>query len=222
MQEPDPFDSLAVVGKHESMNTVTHAAVRRDIARFQQALQYFPVGSRARAEQLAAAWRFLDAQLYHHHHSEETIFWPALRKLDVDEALVGDLGGEHDRMAEAMTRTGAAMSALSSNPGQEQLDEASAAFAELDESVETHFEHEERDLEPAMVQLANTPELKQAQVAVRKTQSLPSAGAFLSWLLDDADPDARAYVDRALPKPLVVALTRVFGRSYRRVATAWS
>ncbi len=33
---------------------------------------------------------------------------------------------------------------------------------------------------------------------------------------------ARAYVDRALPKPLVVALTRVFGRSYRRVATAWS
>ena len=63
------------------MNTVIHAAVRRDLDRFGHALDTLPVGSRKRAAELDAAWRHLDAQLYHHHHGEETIFWPALREL---------------------------------------------------------------------------------------------------------------------------------------------
>ena len=36
------------------------------------------------------------------------------------------------------------------------------------------------------------PPMKKAAAAVRRTQSLPSAGAFLEWVLDDADPSARA------------------------------
>ena len=86
------------------MNTVIHAAVRRDIGRFQEALRYFPVGSQARAEQLAAAWRLPGRDAVSASPQRGKIFWPALRELGVDEALVGDLGGEHDRMADAMTR----------------------------------------------------------------------------------------------------------------------
>src|SRR5215210_2561250 len=88
--------------EHLSMNTVIHAAVRRDLQRFAKALDEFPMGSTQRATELNRAWRHLAHQLYHHHHSEDTIFWPALREAGADESLVSALGGEHDRMAEAM------------------------------------------------------------------------------------------------------------------------
>ena len=45
------------------MNTVIHAAVRRDIARLGHALDALPVGSRERAAELDVAWRHLDGQL---------------------------------------------------------------------------------------------------------------------------------------------------------------
>jgi hypothetical protein len=203
------------------MNTVIHAAVRRDLARFGRALDALPVGSRKRAAELDAAWRHLDGQLYHHHHGEETIFWPALRELGADESLVGDLGGEHERMAEAMTRTRTAMSALAGDPSEERLAEARAACAALSDAVDSHFSHEERDLEPMMAHSIDTPQLKKAQTAIRKTQTLPEAGGYLTWLLDDADPDARAFVTHEIPKPVVFVLTRLFGGSYNRVAAAW-
>jgi hypothetical protein len=49
--------------EHLTLNTVIHAAVRRDVARFQQAMAVFPVGSRERAAQLEMAWQNLDHQL---------------------------------------------------------------------------------------------------------------------------------------------------------------
>jgi iron-sulfur cluster repair protein YtfE (RIC family) len=202
------------------MNTVIHSAVRRDIGRFGDALEAFPVGSRQRAVQLDAAWRHLDGQLYHHHHGEETIFWPALCDLGADESLVGDLGGEHERMAEAMSWTRAAMSTLAVEPSEEHVDDAKAAFAALREVIETHFAHEERDLEPMMARAVDTPQFKRAQSEIRKTQSLPAAGAYLAWLLDEADPDARAFVSHEIPRPVLFVVSRLFGRSYNRVAAA--
>jgi hypothetical protein len=92
------------VAKHLSLNTVIHAAVRRDLGRFNVALDTFPVGSKDRAAELEGAWQNLDKQLYHHHHGEETIIWPALR-VRADVSLVTDLDGEHQRMAEAMAET---------------------------------------------------------------------------------------------------------------------
>ena len=83
------------MAKHLSLNTVIHAAVRRDLGRFNAALDAFPVGSKERAAKLEGAWQNLDKQLYHHHHGEETIFWPALRELGADVSLVSDLDGEH-------------------------------------------------------------------------------------------------------------------------------
>lgn len=204
------------------MNTVIHAAVRRDIARFSAALDDFPVGSTPRAEQLNRAWRFLDGQLEHHHHSEEEIFWPALRQLGADESLVSDLNGEHERMAQAMTLTRDAMAELATEPSRAHVDRATAAFSTLSDSIETHFAHEERDLEPVMARAADTPPMKQAQVQIRKTQSLPSAAVYLAWLLDDAGPDERTYLNHALPRPLLAVLPRVLGRSYAPVAATWN
>jgi hypothetical protein len=72
-----------------------------------------------------------------------------------------------------------------------------------------------------MATSVGTPQWKKAQADIRKTQSLPEAGNYLTWLLDDADPDTRAFVTHEIPKPVVFALTHLFGRSYNRTAAVW-
>ena len=42
--------------EHGTLNTVIHAAVRRDLDRFEEALSGFPADSQTRADQLMGAW----------------------------------------------------------------------------------------------------------------------------------------------------------------------
>jgi hypothetical protein len=205
------------------MNTVVHAAVRRDLQRFTKALEEFPVGSNQRAADLHRAWQNLDYQLYHHHHSEETIFWPALRQVGADESLVGDLSGEHDRMAEAMGRTRTVMSAFTADPSAGNLEQAKAAFAELTEAVETHFEHEERATWSPSRRRSSTLRRCGGQpgrsarhkVRPRRADTWPGSPTALN-------PAAQGFLMQQIPGPVLFVLSRVLGRSYsRKIATVW-
>jgi len=208
---------------HLSMNTVIHAAVRRDLARFTTALAAFPIGSTQRAADLNRAWQNLDHQLHHDHEGEETIFWPALRAVGADESLVSDLDGEHRQMADAMASVRTAMAALATDPEAANLAAAKSAFSELSDVVETHFSHEEQTLEPMMARVRDTPELKRAAQAIRKTMTPRQAGDNLAWLADGADPDARAFLRREIPAPVLFIFSRLMGRSYRRqIASVWA
>jgi Hemerythrin HHE cation binding domain len=208
--------------EHLSMNTVIHAAVRRDLQRFRKALEDFPVGSSQRAGELNRAWQHLDFQLYHHHSSEESIFWPALEEVGANESLVGDLSAEHDRMVEAMAQTETVMSAFAADPSAENLERAKIAFAELTEAVESHFVHEERDLEPFQAGVLDTPPMRRAARQVRRTQNPIQAGGYLAWLQDGADPAAHTFMRKEIPAPVLLFLSRVLGRSYtRRIAPVW-
>jgi len=211
------------MAKHLTMNTVIHAAVRRDLRRFTAALDAFPVGSRERARELSRAWQHLDRQLYHHHHGEETIFWPALREVGADESLVTDLGGEHDRMAEAMKNISAAVAELVAEPGTTHVEQTRQAFVELGQAVETHFAHEEADLEAFTASVSDTVPMRKAQQQVRRSQSPTQLGGYLAWLQDEADADALAYLKAAIPRPLLVIVSRLLGRRYRReIAPIWA
>jgi hypothetical protein len=210
------------MAEHLTMNTVIHAAVRRDLQRFTSALVEFPVGSSQRAADLNRAWQHLDHELEHHHRGEDTIFWPALIEAGADETLLGDLSGEHDRMANAMAKTRTVMTAFAANPGAENLEQARTAFAELAEAVETHFTHEERDLEPFQAQVQATPPMRRAVREIRRTQRPAQAGNFLAWLADGADPAASAFVMQQIPAPVLFVLSRLLGRSYtRKIAPVW-
>ena len=64
-----------------SMNQIIHAAVRRDVARTEQALR----GARATVTlpgraQIQTAWRNLVRELTHHHEAEDELLWPFLRR----------------------------------------------------------------------------------------------------------------------------------------------
>jgi hypothetical protein len=204
------------------MNTIIHAAFRRDLARFEDALAAFPIGSRARADQLAAAWDNFSFQLHHHHQDEETIFWPVLRELGAGEAMVGELEGEHARMASALDAADSAMRIFQTDPTAANVSSALAAIKQLGEVARDHLAHEERDMEPISVAHHASPQMKAAQKDVRKAHK-GNAGTFFAWLLDDASPEVKSGLGRTVPPPVLFVISRIGGRDYhRRVASIWT
>ena len=207
--------------ENRTMNTVIHAAIRRDVARFDAALAAFPAGSQQRAEELNRAWKNLASQVHHHHEDEETIYWPAFRALGADQALVTDLDGEHERMQGALAVAGAVMQELRAAPTADNAESARAAIRALDAVLTEHFTHEERDLEPFAASHRGTPEIKQAQAQVRKAHQ-GEAGTFAAWLLDGADDDTKALLRKEIPPPVLFVLSRIPGRRYNQeIAPVW-
>ena len=205
----------------KTMNSVIHAAFRRDLARFDAALAAFPDGSPARAEALGTAWDNLATQLRHHHEDEESIFWPALVRLGADEALVRDLDGEHAKMLMALDGATSAMQTFRVDPTSATASTARSAIADLRTVLVDHLEHEERDLEPLAASHRSSPEIKAAQQTVRKVRK-GEAGTYFAWLNDGADPETRALLRHEVPAPVLFVLTWLGGRDYnRRIAPVW-
>ncbi len=208
--------------EHLTMNTVIHAAFRRDLARFDSALAAFPDGSQERADQLTAAWENYSHQLHHHHRDEETIFWPAFRELGADESLTSDLGGEHAQMLSALDHADEVVRRLPADPSASRAADARAAIAQLGEVLAEHLAHEEADLEPWAAARMDTPQLKAAQAAVRKAHQ-GETGTFVAWLLDGAAADEVVALKREIPAPVVTVLNAIPGRHYRKnIATVWT
>jgi hypothetical protein len=217
-----PSDEGGLMTEHLTMNTVIHAAFRRDLTRFDSALAAFPDGSQERADQLVAAWDNYSYQLHHHHQDEETIFWPAFRELGADESLTSDLGGEHARMLTALEHADDVVRRLHDDPSSTRAADARAAVAQLGEVLHEHLAHEEAELEPWAAEQKETPQMKAAAAAVRKAHS-GGAGTFVAWLLDGATPEDVAGLKREIPPPVVAVLNAIPGRHYRKnIAPVWS
>jgi hypothetical protein len=205
-----------------SMNQIIHAAFRRDLQRFEDALATFPPGSQPRADQLWGAWENVAFQLHHHHSDEETIFWPTLRELGADATLVDTLAGEHERMLAALATAETAMAAFHGDPSAANAAAARASIGELRTVLVDHLAHEERDLEPISNSHHDTPQMKAAVRAVRKAHK-GGAGTFFSWLSDSDDPEVASSLRGELPAPVLLMLTRFAGRDYnRRIASVWA
>ncbi len=208
--------------EHQSMNTVIHAAVRRDLRRFDQALSGFPAGSKSRADQLSVAWENFSFQLHHHHTDEEDIFWPAFRTIGADDAVIAALEAEHARMLEALDSAGRAMKEFHADPSGENAAAAHTAVAALSSTVTEHLDDEERNLEPFAAAQKGTPQMKAAARQVRKAHQ-GNQGTFFAWLLDGADADAARGLRSEIPPPVVLVISRIGGRKYSRtVAPVWT
>ena len=204
-----------------SMNKAIHGAVRRDLTRFITALEAFPPGDGARAQQLAAAWENFDDQLTHHHEGEHRIAWPALQKVGVAPDLLTALDTEHDVMAAALADSRAAIEGLTRSPGAAEAATALGAMRNLRDVTEAHLQHEEAEIEPVYQARRDTPELKAMGKEFAKV-SPARGGRFFAWVLDGASPEERAAVTGEVPGPVLTLLTTVFGRGYRkRVAPVW-
>lgn len=208
--------------EHQTMNTIIHAAFRRDLRRVADALDRFPAGSQARAERLRAAWHNVAHQLHVHHCDEETLFWPAFRELGVDPALIEELESEHGQMVAALTAAEQAMERFAADPGANQATGARSAVDRLHRVLDEHLSHEERDLEPFGARHKDTPQHKAAVARARKSHT-EGVGTFFAWLSDTDDPAIAAALRHEVPAPVLFLLTKVGGRRYtRRSAATWN
>jgi hemerythrin-like domain-containing protein len=205
-----------------SMNRVIHAAVRRDLSRFEAALQALTPGDQDRARQLERAWENFSWQLDHHHHGEHDIVWPALRSYGFDTAVLEQMDAEHELMAAALEEAGRAIRALAGTPDAEGRDRALRAVRRLHEVTVPHLEHEERELEP-LLQGPFADSEQAAEMNKRLRAGGPQrAGTMLSWLADGAGPAETGALHGIVPAPARLLLMTLLGRSYRReVASVW-
>lgn len=205
-----------------SMNKIIHAAVRRDLGRFEHGLEDLAPGDTTRAAALARAWDNFRWQLHHHHHQEHEVVWPALTAYGVDPALLATMDEEHATMAAALGEADAAVRSLTDVADAPARDRALAAVRRLHDATVPHLEHEEGELEPLLQGgFAHSPEAKAMEQALR-AGGLARAGAMMTWLADGAGPAETAALRRLIPGPVRLLLIGVLGRGYRRdVAGVW-
>jgi hemerythrin-like domain-containing protein len=204
-----------------TMNRVIHAAVRRDFDRLSAALTAFPAGNQARARDLERAYANLRRELTHHHEAEDTHIWPMLATVGVAPDLLGAMESEHHAMAEALAETGAAMTTLAGSGSAADAAAARESVVRTRAVVDRHLDHEETELEPQMTPHLETPEWKAVEKKLRK-QPLGAIGRYFAWLTDGMSEPHRAYLHATIPAPVVVVLSRLFGRSYyREIAPVW-
>ena len=213
-----PADAATGPTEHRTMNTVIHAAFRRDLRRLGEALVRFPAGSRPRADQITAAWRNIAFQLHVHHQDEERLFWPAFLELGVDPGLVAELESEHGQMVAALSGAEHAMESFSTHPSAANVAAAHAAVIELARVLHDHLTHEAR---PRTLR-GRAPRHREHKAAVAKARKshTEGAGTFFAWLGDTDDPAIAAALVARSPRPVLFLLTTLGGRSYRRCAAA--
>jgi hemerythrin-like domain-containing protein len=204
-----------------TMNRLIHGAVRRDLDRLSAALDSFPDGDESRARELDRAFVNLRRELTRHHEGEDTHIWPMLALQGVEPALLHDMESEHHAMAESLSETGAAMTALATSGSGAAAATARASVVRTQAVVERHLAHEESELEPQLQPLLETPEWKAVEKKLRREP--PSvAGPFFAWLTDGMSDQDRAYLRSTVPPPVVAVLSKVLGRSYtKQISPIW-
>jgi hemerythrin-like domain-containing protein len=204
-----------------TMNRLIHAAVRRDLDRLSTALRGFRDGDLPRARDLDRAYVNLRRELTQHHESEDTHVWPVLEKVGVEPGLLHAMESEHHAMAEALSETGAAMTALATSGSAEAAEKARASVVRTRGVVEHHLTHEENELEPHFLEQQETPEWKAVEKKLRR-QPPSVAGPFFAWLTDGMSAEHRAFLTTLVPAPVVTVLAKLFGRRYARdIAPVW-
>ncbi|RBY90720.1 hemerythrin domain-containing protein [Blastococcus sp. TF02A-26] len=204
-----------------TMNSVIHGAVRRDLDRLAHALEVLREGDTTRARDLARAYANLRRELRHHHESEDALVFPWMAGQGLATDLLPVMEAEHAAMSAALDETDAALQALAASGSAADLAAARASVARTRSVVDTHLDHEENDVVPAIVPHMESPGWKGVEKQLR-AQPAADTGRFFAWITDGMTPEHRAYLRSTVPAPVVFVLGRVLGRGYRReVAPVW-
>jgi hypothetical protein len=205
-----------------SMNKVIHCAVRRDLRRFETALDEFQDGDRVRAEQLHRAWVNFDAQLTDHHEGEHEVAWPAMRAIGISDASLTAFDVEHEAMAKELASSRAAMGKLAGSASRADADAAAEAVRKLDEVTTAHLDHEETLTEPALADNEGHAAIKEMGRKFSRRSGPAKAGNFFAWMDDGATPEERAALRESVPGPVLAIIGGIFGRTYRKeIAPTW-
>ena len=204
------------------MNKTIHRAVRRDLARFRDALDAFRDADRKRAAALYRAWENFDDQLTDHHQGEHAVAWPALAAIGITGSTIDTFDVEHEAMAADLAAAGDAMAKLRTSASRSDADVAAAAMERLQVTTVTHLDHEEAETEELLTQKEGDPALKEMGKQFSRRSSPAKAGNFFAWMQDGATEEEMSALRANVPGPVLMVLSGLFGRRYRKeVATVW-
>ena len=211
-REPSAVDStLAATRMTEplTMNRLIHGAVRRDLDRLSAALDSFPDGDVAHARELDRAFVNLRREATRHHEGEDTHIRPMLA-LQGSTGLLHDMESEHHAMAEALSETGAAMTALATSGSGAAT--ARASVVGRGPSWNGISPTRRTSSSPS----STVP--RDAGVEGGGEEAQPAASERGRTVLRLAhrrhERDHRVYLRSLVPAPVVTVLAKVFGRRY--------
>jgi hypothetical protein len=197
-----------------TMNRLIHQAIRRDLARFTEALQRFTPGDHARATALAEAFGHFDTMLTHHHEGEERNLWPVIGDPDaghLDE--VAGLTTEHESIAAGLAASREASASATDAAA------ASAGLAQLHGAAETHFAHEESEMR-GLCEAADPVALGAAFKKMGRDASPAEGMWFMQWVAEGLSEEDAVALNATIPAPVRMISRLAAGRRYARVQRA--
>jgi hemerythrin-like domain-containing protein len=170
---------------------LSHHALRRDLARFERALERVKQGDTSRVEAVQDEWKTFHATLHGHHQAEDTGLFPGLAsEHESVRATVAKLEADHRRIDPLLDRGDAAFAAL---PGSGA---ASAVVRELIELLTPHLATEEAEIIPFMREMKQFPPPPNDEVAAMYAQGF-------SWAMQGIAPDILEKLHAILPQILI-------------------
>ena len=204
-----------------SMNQIIHAAVRRDVARTEQALRALGDGDTARAREVQVAWRNLVRELTHHHEAEDEHVWPFLQSRGVEMTLLEQMEAEHVAMKTALASVSERLEALVAATTAADATAAADEVSRAEVVINGHLDHEERDVEGPLAALHDDEEFKAMTKKLRPASPVDAANS-LAWMEDGAGERERSSLRATIPAPVVSLLTLLLASRYKReVAPVW-
>jgi iron-sulfur cluster repair protein YtfE (RIC family) len=197
------------------MMYVVHHAFRRDLSRMRAAAAHADKPAARKA--IADCWTTFHRYLMIHHTAEDEMLWPPIRSHFIDVDRVQRL---LDQMIDEHTGLGPLLDDINDELAQASPARLGGLFADLDEALSNHFEHEETAALPLVRDTLSTREWDAFGNDQRRRVGLRGAGWFFPWLLDEAPKDNRDFVLALLPPPVRLIHRALWEPRYRR-ASPW-
>jgi hemerythrin-like domain-containing protein len=188
---------------------MSHHGFRRDLARFETALEKVAQGDGSRIEALREEWKTFNATLHGHHHSEDTGVFPNIAAEHASLcAVIEQLSADHRRIDPLLERGQAAFAALPN------ATDARAVVRELSALLAPHLATEEREIIPFLRGMKVFPPPPDDNAAAMYAEGF-------AWAMQGIAPDVLEKVYAMLPEVLLVRLPAARAAFDARCERVW-
>jgi Hemerythrin HHE cation binding domain/Polyketide cyclase / dehydrase and lipid transport len=199
---------------------IVHQALRRDLHRAEIVLGGNPPAPREQQRATARHLAWMMSFLHAHHRSEDDGLYPLVRERDAAAAeLLDAMDADHRAVASGIADVETAAGHFLRDDGE--VEQLSAAVANLSRVLLPHLEREENQMMPVVSAVVTDSEWRDLEEQYNlKGKPFAQLGFEGHWLIDNASPEDRQRVVRLVPAIPRFILVHGFARSYRRRAAA--
>ena len=217
-----PRQAHTAEGPHDQTGMyVMHHALRRDFARFADAVESTPVAAHEVWTALERRWVAMADVLHHHHSAEDAELWPLLQRHaeaagdEADLRLLADMEDEHADIDPALAHVRDAFASMGQHPCTDHRNALEIRLGAAHELLLAHLAHEEKHALPMLQRTLSEEENKAFEKAIEKRYPMRLIPFTLPWVMDELPVDARERLLESTP-PGYGLLLRIVRRRYER------